>query len=145
LRGLSESLKGIVLDSSILIELLAGSKTVEDLAKTLIKHDILACATRLGLVESLYITCRLWGFDKALTRILLLMDSQVVEIIEIYDIWQQIADCKCKISISLGDCATLAAAKRFGLMPMFLHEEKELLEAKEKIVEWLGTKPFYLL
>jgi len=37
LRGLPESLKGIVLDSSILIELLAGSKTVEDLAKTLIK------------------------------------------------------------------------------------------------------------
>jgi hypothetical protein len=30
-------------------------------------------------------------------------------------------------------------------MPIFLHEEKELLEAKEKIVEWLGTKPFYLL
>ena len=75
----------------------------------------------------------------------ILIDSKTLIIIEDERIWQQAADCKCQISISLGDCYTLALARRYDLIPLFLKPEREILRNKEKIKEWLGREPEYLI
>ncbi|BES82360.1 hypothetical protein [Pyrodictium abyssi] len=65
-------------------------------------------------------------------------------IIEDEEVWSLAASCKCRIPISLGDCYTLAAAKRYRLRPLFLKPEKELLESAERIRQWLDGDPEYL-
>lgn len=136
--------KAYILDASVLIEVLAGSEIVKDLVDSIIAGGIDAYATRLGLTEALYVTCRLWGSEKALERMQILIDSRTLTIIEDEKIWEHAADCKCQIPISLGDCYTLAAAKKYGLRPLFLRAERELQKNKEIIREWLGKEPEYL-
>lgn len=134
-----------MLDASVLIEILAGSKLVEKLVDSIVAGDVEACAARLSLTESLYVTCRLWGWEKALQRMRILMESEAIIIIEDEKVWDYAARCKCEIPISLGDCYTLAAAKKYGLKPLFLKPEKELQENLEKIRAWLGREPEYLI
>ncbi len=133
-----------VLDASVLIEILAGSELVEGLVNSIITREVEAYAVRLGLTEALYVACRLWGSEKALQRMQILLDSRTLTIIEDERIWEYVADCKCQIPISLGDCFTLATAKKYGLTPLFLRPEREILENKVKIREWLGKEPEYL-
>ena len=134
----------LVLDASVLIEILAGSKPATALVDSIVSGEAEVYATRLGLTEALYVTCRLWGWEKALERIQALIDSGMVAIIEDEEIWSLAASCKCRIPISLGDCYTLAAAKRYRLRPLFLKPEKELLENTERIRQWLDGNPEYL-
>ena len=89
-------------------------------------------------------TCRLWGWEKALQRMQVLLDSKTITIVEDEKIWDHAADCKCRIPISLGDCHTLALAKKYNITPLFLRLEKEIQNNKELIKEWLGREPEYL-
>ena len=73
-----------------------------------------------------------------------LIDSNTFIIIEDEEIWEHVAYCKCQIPVSLGDCYTLAAAKKYGLTPLFLRPERELVENKERVKEWLAREPEYL-
>ena len=113
-----------VLDASVLIEILAGNKLTMGLVDSIVACDIEAYAVRLGLTEALYVTCRLWGWDKALQRMQILIDSGTITIIEDDQVWNYAANCKCKIPVSLGDCYTLATAKKYNLKPLFLKSEK---------------------
>ncbi len=133
------------LDASVLIELLAGSKAVRGLVESIARGDVEAYTSRLSLTEALYVSCRLWGRDTALQRMRILLDSNTLTIIEDEEIWSQAADCKCRIPISLGDCFTFATAKRYNLTPLFLRPEKEILDNKSKIKEWLKRLPDYVI
>ncbi len=133
-----------VLDASVLIEILAGNKLTMRLVDSIVADDIEAYAVRLGLTEALYVTCRLWGWDKALQRMQILIDSGTITIIEDEQVWNYAANCKCEMPVSLGDCYTLATAKKYGLKPLFLKPEKELVKNLEKIKTWLGIEPEYL-
>lgn len=133
-----------VLDASVLIEILAGNKLTMGLVDSIVAGDIEAYTVRLGLTEALYVTCRLWGWDKALQRMQILIDSGTITIIEDDQVWNYAANCKCKIPVSLGDCYTLATAKKYNLKPLFLKPEKELVNNLEKIKTWLGREPEYL-
>ncbi|MEB3846215.1 MAG: PIN domain-containing protein [Desulfurococcales archaeon] len=133
------------LDASVLIELLAGSRVVRNLVESIARGDVEAYTSRLSLTEALYVACRLWGRDTALQRMRILLDSNTLTIIEDEEIWSQAADCKCRIPISLGDCFTFATAKRYNLTPLFLRPEKEILDNKSKIKEWLKRLPDYVI
>ena len=133
-----------LLDASVIIEILGGSDIVERLIESIIRGDVEAYTTRLGLTEALYVTCRLWGKEKASQRMQILMESNAIAIIEDDKVWEYAAACKCEIPVSLGDCFTLGASKKYGLTPLFLRPEKELLKNEEKIKEWLGREIEYL-
>ena len=134
-----------VLDASVLIEILAGSRFVTKLVDSMVAGDVEAYAVRLGLTEALYVTCRLWGWERALQRIQILIDSGTITVVEDEKVWDYAASCKCEIPVSLGDCYTLSAAKKYGLKPLFLKPEEELLKNLEKIKAWLGREPEYLI
>ena len=133
------------LDASVLIELLAGSPAARRLAESLAEGRAEAYAARLSLTEAFYVTCRLWGRERAEERINLLLESGVVEIVEDEKLWEYAGDCKCKIPIALGDCYTLATAKLYAAKPLFLRPERELASNIERIRAWLGDTPEYLI
>ncbi len=135
----------LALDASILIEMMAGSQHVESIAMDALSGRVELLAARLSLTEALYVACRLWGRNVAWRRARMLLDSGYIEVVEDERVWELAAECKCRIPIALGDCYTLAAAKLYNATPVFLREEKELVENASLIEEWLGTKPLYIL
>lgn len=135
----------MALDASVIIELMAGSRIVKRLAEELVKGAVDAYAARLSLTEAFYVACRLWGRETAEERILLLLDSGLVEIVEDEHLWVYAADCKCRIPVALGDCFTLATAKLYAATPLFLRPEREITRNLERIGEWLGRKPEFIL
>ncbi len=137
--------KAYVLDASVLVEILAGNRLVARLVDSITTGKLDAYAVRLSLTEALYVTCRLWGWEKALQRMRALVDSETIMLIEDEEVWDYAASCKCAIPISLGDCYILASAKKYNLKPLFLKPEKELLEGLEKIKTWLGWELEYLI
>ena len=132
------------LDASVLVELLAGSPVARRLAEDLAGGRIEAYAARLSLTEAFYVTCRLWGREKAEERLNLLIDSGVVEIVEDERLWEYAGDCKCRIPIALGDCYTLATAKLYAAKPLFLRPERELVENISRVRDWLRDTPEFL-
>ncbi len=135
----------LVLDASVVIEILAGSPAVKQLVTDVVEGRLEAYVPRLGLVEALYVTCRLWGAERARERLRALLDSEMLEIVEDTEVWELAAECKCRVPVSLGDCYTLATAKKLHVAPLFLRPERELEENMDRIVRWLGHRPLYLL
>jgi predicted nucleic acid-binding protein len=59
MRGLERSLERVALDSSVLIEIVAGSQSVKRLVEDIARGLIEAYTSSLNMVEVLYITCRM--------------------------------------------------------------------------------------
>jgi len=74
----------------------------------------------------------------------ILLDSGAITIIEDEQVWNYASSCRCELPVSLGDCYTLAAAKKYGLKPLFLKPEK-FVNNLDEIKSWLGNKPEYLI
>ena len=132
------------LDASVLIEVLAGSPVARSLAESLAAGEIEAYAARFTLSEAFYVTCRLWGRERAEERMTLLLESGVIEIVEDEKLWEYAGDCKCRIPVAIGDCYTLATAKLYAAKPLFLRPEREIIENMERIRAWLGDQPEFL-
>ncbi len=135
----------LALDASVLVELMAGSGVVRSLAEELASGSVEGLAARLSLTEAFYVACRLWGREAAEERLLLLLESRVVEIVEDERVWVYAADCKCRLPIALGDCFTLAVARVYDATPLFLRRESELVRVEGRIREWLGREPAYVM
>ena len=140
MRGLGRSLERVALDSSVLIEIVAGSHSVKQLVEDIAGGLIEAYTSSLNMVEVLYVTCRMWGKEEALLRFSKLLESRMISIVDLESLLFEIADCKCKIPLSLGDCATLALAKKHRLTPLFLGMEEDLRTAGGRVGGWLGLE-----
>ena len=145
MRGLERSLERVALDSSVLIEIVAGSHSVKRLVEDIARGLIEAYTSSLNMVEVLYITCRMWGKEEALRRFSKLLESRMIAVVDLESLLFEIVECKCKIPLSLGDCATLALAKKHRLTPLFLRMEKDLRTAGGRIREWLDLELGFVL
>ncbi|MCE4599760.1 MAG: hypothetical protein F7C81_06145 [Desulfurococcales archaeon] len=132
------------LDASILIEILAGSKLIAGLVNSVVAGDVIAYAARLGLTEALYVACRLWGWERALQRMQILVDSGLIVVIDDEKIWDYVASRKCEIPISSGECFYPLLSKEVRLKTPIPKTRKELLENLERIKMWLDREPEYL-
>jgi hypothetical protein len=84
------------------------------------------------------------GVIEALRRVQLLLDSRALELIDDWDVFPDVAECKCRFPISIGGCHVLAAAKRFSLKPVFMWKEREIGRIEAGVVKWLGSSIHYL-
>ena len=105
------------MDASVLVELMAGTMIVKGLVESLSRGEVEAYVTRLSLSEALYVAFRMWGEERARQRLHIILEAGVPTPVEDVMVWQEAADCKCKLPISPGDCYTLALAKTYGLNP----------------------------
>lgn len=142
---MTQSPKAYALDASVLVELMAGTMIVKGLVESLSRGEVEAYVTRLSLSEALYVAFRMWGEERARQRLHIILEAGVPTPVEDVMVWQEAADCKCKLPISLGDCYTLALAKTYGLTPLFLRPEKDIKRNISKVEEWLGRPLEYLI
>ena len=131
---MKKELRGdIVFDTSILIEMIAGTKLGRKIASLLKGEMVRAFTTELNLVELRYIICRKAGWKKASEIIDKLIRSRYVGIIDIKEISERAALLKCQRALSLVDCFTIAAGETMKMNVMFARRKKELeSEVKRK-------------
>ncbi len=141
-----KSLRGdIVLDTSVLVEILFATSTGKKLIDHIIDRAITPYTTTLNITEALYILCRLLGMGEASKRINLLLDSGYLEIISSDKISIQAAECKCIFPISIADCHTLALAKEYGIPALFYRLENEFKPILDRLKTWINNEIYFII
>jgi len=124
---MKKGLRGdIIFDTSILIELTAGTELGRKIAALLKEETIRAYTTDLNIVELRYIICRKVGWMKSSEIVDKLIRSRYIKIIDIKEISEQAALLKCQRTLSLVDCFTIAAGEITKMNVVFARKEKEL-------------------
>lgn len=109
------------LDSSVLLfDYFAGRTKIVD---RLLPNGFL---NSVSISETLYVICRLDGMQKA-SDYLAECAGKVGSVVSSERIAPLAGYMKCKFSISLADCWTLATAKSFNVPCLFAIREKEIL------------------
>lgn len=126
--------KSFALDSSILIQYyyLKDQKT-----KELIKHGV---TNLVALSECYYIICRKEDNQTALKYINELMED--VQIVSTEQIVKIAGQFKCKFSIALADCWTLATAFALKTSAVFAFKESELKKNFQEIIKQVNLRFF---
>lgn len=131
---MKESITGtLVLDASVLIDLLMLSNRGKIIQKALLDEVVDAHTTEMAIIETKYILCRRLGWNKANTQVEKLLASGYISVEKTEQIIDPAAHYKCERNISLADSLILALAKKLGCKALFSHREKELVnEIKKK-------------
>ncbi|MHA1283631.1 MAG: PIN domain-containing protein [Promethearchaeota archaeon] len=124
----------VAIDSSCLIAIQTDEKMSEKL-KELLNSEWEGYCTEMAIVETYYILCRKTSFNIAKNKIESLIESNIIEIVEINDLVEIAVKLKCNRAISIADCFTIALAKFLNGKAIFFKKELEL----EKTME---IKPF---
>jgi predicted nucleic acid-binding protein len=131
-----------VLDAGVLIALAVGESNTMQLSQKIVDFRGSYVCTEIALCELSYILCRRLGWETALEKTQNLVQSSMITVIPTHVLWTEAARIKCKASIALPDCFTLAAARLVGGKALFVHREKEIVNAVKKnqiadVVEYL--------
>lgn len=123
----------MVFDTSVLLELIIGSRAGRRLGE-LLKADVLRpLTTELNITELRYILCRKVGQQQSKDVIEKLLSSGYLRIAPINDVAEEATLLKCQRAISLVDCFTFALGKASKSGVLFAKHEKELDREIEKI------------
>jgi len=120
------------LDGGILIGLALGEKEFNSLKDHLIKEEVIGLTHELALTELLYIICRKATLNIALEKLRYLKLSRFIEIIPTSELIEEASQIKCRRSIALPDCFTLALAKIYNGTAIFTKLEKEIKREIER-------------
>jgi uncharacterized protein len=123
----------MVFDTSVLIEIVRGSKAGLALKQALEAGSLSAHATEMNLFELRYLTCRREGWDKSSEVDRNLRDSAYFRVHDAHQFLEAAARLKCERSMSLVDCVTIAAGEALAMPVLFAKHEGELdVEIKRK-------------
>lgn len=115
-----------VLDTGVLVELVAGTKLGRKIAALLKDELARFFTTELNIAELRYVICRKAGWEKSREIVDSLLRSGYIKAIWSDEISKRAAALKCKRALSLPDCFTIAAGEVLGAKVMFARREKEL-------------------
>ena len=122
----------LVLDASVLIDLLTLSKRGKVIMKLLLDDLIDAHTTEYAIIETKYILCRKIGWDSANERVNKLLASGYINVVKTDEIMDLAAKYKCMRRISLADSLVIALAKKLDCKVVFSRKEKEIAEEIKK-------------
>lgn len=130
------SLEGVYsFDSSILLEMLAGTDVGQQIERLLEGGKLDVYSSHVNLAEAEYILCRKIGYELAQTKVRNLIDSNFIDFISTEQLLHIASKIKCEYAIALADCFCLAVAETTGSTALFRFKEKELERE-------IGKKPF---
>jgi predicted nucleic acid-binding protein len=130
---ISELSGDMVFDTSAFIELLDLTPKGAILKESLVSEQLLAHITEVSLSEVVYILCRRIGYEKSISVINSIIDTQYFEIGQSASIYELAGRYKCERSLSIIDCYSLALGKYLALPVLFAKREIELVrEIKRK-------------
>ena len=132
----------IALDTSALLELVYSTRAGLALKEALLEERVLGHVAEYNLIELEYVLCRRLGWEEAARRVNALASSGYVVVHETSRLASTVALLKCKHAIAVGDCFTLAVAKRIRGPALFARREEEL--ARELQRGTLGVRVLFL-
>lgn len=118
-----------VLDAGVLIALALGEPSTMELSQNIVNHHVSYACTEIALCELNYILCRRLNWKEATEKTENLLRSSLVSVIPSHALWTEAARTKCKATIALPDCFTIAAARLAKGKAMFLRREREIVDA----------------
>ena len=121
-----------ILDTGVLVELLAGTEAGKRLAELIRQEMINSYTTEINITELRYLICRKLGWEKAEEIVNKLLNSGYIHMLDITPYLRRAAQLKCRRALSLVDCITIAAGEKNGFKVMFAKKEKELEEEINK-------------
>ncbi|MHA1377044.1 MAG: PIN domain-containing protein [Candidatus Helarchaeota archaeon] len=121
-----------VLDAGVLIALAVGEKLASDIKKKIKNNELKAFCTELAILELTYILCRRIGWDDAVQKKEDLLRSGVIEVIKTEEILDKGARIKCKRSLALADCLSIALGEIYKIPVLFAKKEAELIKELKK-------------
>ncbi|MCD6348883.1 MAG: PIN domain-containing protein [Candidatus Korarchaeota archaeon] len=135
-RRMKKELQGdMVFDTSIFIEIIAGTYLGRKLMEILLDGKVNALTTESNIAELSYIACRKVGWERGKENVQKITSSGYIEVLKIGSLLDRAAKMKCDRSISLVDCFTITAGEVLGVDVLFAKREDELERE-------LARKPF---
>jgi predicted nucleic acid-binding protein len=131
-----------VLDAGVLIALAVGEPNAMQLSQKIVDHQGDYACTEIALCELSYILCRRLSWEMASEKAQNLVQSSIVTVIPTHVLWAEAARIKCRASIALPDCFTLAAARLTRGKALFARREREIINAVKRnqiadVIEYL--------
>jgi hypothetical protein len=115
-------------DSSILLGMLAGTKTGNQITNLLVEGRVDAHTSYVNIGEAEYVICRKVGHEIARNKVQNLIESNFVDIVPVEQLLHLASRIKCERSIAFGDCFCIAAAEATGSEALFASKEKEIVK-----------------
>lgn len=130
---MKEALEGTYsFDSSILLEMLAGTSAGQTITNLLAEGKLDAYTSYVNLAEAEYVICRKIGHDLAKSKIENFIDSNFVDLIRTEELLHVASRIKCERSIALADCFCIAVAEVTSSKALFAFKEKEIARELHK-------------
>jgi hypothetical protein len=119
-------------DSSILLEMLAGTEVGNMIANLLVEGKVDAHTSYVNLGEAEYVICRKVGHEIAKNKVQNLIESNFVDIVPTEQLLHLASAIKCERSIAFADCFCIAAAEATNSRALFVSREKEIVRELRK-------------
>lgn len=117
----------MVFDTSTLLELIYSTERGRKLKEALKSERVLGNTTEVNIAEVRYVLCRRVGGEESKRIVDALISSGYITLHEISRLVDYASQYKCRRSLSLVDCFTLALAKKMDAPVVFARKEEELL------------------
>jgi predicted nucleic acid-binding protein len=116
-------MKRVVLDSGVVLSFLEGKH--RQYYEKILKGEVKPYVNAVNLAEVYYVLCRKVGTEKAekIVRMIIKSGFEVVGVNPL--VTKYASECKCRNSISMADCLSIATAKYLKTTALF-RREKEL-------------------
>jgi len=121
----------VSIDSSCLIALQANEE-LGNRFKERAKQDWDVYCSEFAILETFYVLCRKFGIGIAEQKVTSLKESGVIQIEPIITLSKDAALIKCQRPIAIGDCFTIALARKINGDAIFCKKEQELKKALDK-------------
>ncbi|MDG7027655.1 MAG: PIN domain-containing protein [Nitrososphaerota archaeon] len=118
----------MALDAGTLLETLFSTPHGIKVKKALKSQSLSARVSNVTITEARYVLCRKLGESETNARMTNLLGSGYVAVHPDSELVEAAAEYKCKRSLSLADCFSLALAKRAGVPVLFARKERELVK-----------------
>ena len=128
-----EEQKGYVFDTSVLVEIVGGTRLGKAAYEWLLKSEAVVFISEIHVAELKYVICRKQGPRKTKNVIEKLLESGYFHVLSLSDFIDRAAEIKCERAISFVDAFTIAMGEELGLKVVFAKLEKEIIIIEELV------------
>ncbi len=125
---MTRSLRGMfAVDTGPLLEMVRRSEEGDRLFDAVKRGEITFVTHEVAITELKYLLCRGVGPDEARQRVANLLNSGYIELEQTVHLMDAASLYKCRRSLAMADCFTLALGKGWGIPALFGNLERELI------------------